>query len=108
MDDGQAPGFDQQPHAKPRVTFSLQPVVRVAILGEEHYDSRHMSYRADGELVARFLKWSARECIYTACRGGTTGSGSHIADYTAEDAARIAAWLREQGVDEVRPDGWCE
>lgn len=56
---------------------------------------------ADGSLVRKFLTWCTNERVKSRMAGGFTGRGSHQGLYSPEDAKRIIAWLKEQGVTPV-------
>ena len=86
--------------AVPKVTFRLIPLVRVVLEGEPH--PRGFPYLPDDDgMVGRLLTWMLAERVYSAVAGGASGGGRYIGYHSAEDAARIAVWLREQGVSEV-------
>lgn len=86
----------------PRVTFSLTPVVQVEVRGEPHPKGFPYLPTDDG-LVSRFVRWLDAERIHPAIPGTVAGQGVYLAFYSAEDAERVAAWLREQGVEEQTP-----
>ena len=53
----------------------------------------------DKGFVKRLLLFMIDNEIYTAIRGGFSGGGMYCGFHTAEDAAKIEAWLREQGAE---------
>ena len=83
----------------PKVTFRAVPVVCVIIKGEkvEGVESNLPLGREDGGLVKRFLAFQGEEKIYPALHGGSSGAGQYVGFFTAENAAKIEAWLLEQG-----------
>jgi hypothetical protein len=96
------------------VTFSVQHVVHLEVLGErppdEEYDPTKDVYglgplpkcRVDDGLVTQLVEWMHEEGIYPAVRGGMVmGGGTYIADFKVEDAERIVEWLRRAGCEEV-------
>lgn len=83
-----------------KVTFSIEPVVFVTILGEQ--DKRKKDLRKDDGLIGRLLKFQLDNEISPAKPGGYSGRGAYGGFYTAEDAVKIEAWLLEQGAKEKR------
>jgi len=86
-----------------RHMFSVQPLVRLEI---RHSDRKKGSFSIpdDSVFVGAFYAFCESNAIYTACRGGVGGGGLHIGFYSQEDAAKIAAWLAEQGANRVEGD----
>lgn len=85
---------------KRQCTFTVTTWIHIR--GEKVDNDPHRA-REDGDLVGRFLEWSAKERIHRAEGGGYTGGGGHSGSYAAKDAKRIIAWLREQGAIEALP-----
>lgn len=83
-----------------KVTFSIEPVICVTILGEKN--KRKNDFREDDGLIGRFLEFSLENEIFPTKRNGYCGRGTYIGFYTAEDAVEIEAWLLEQGAKEKR------
>ena len=90
----------------PKVTFTTQPVVCVYIKGEEDNSPLREGEpnlprcSDDGGLVQRFLKFQMDKRVYPVAKmPSTSGGGVYFGFFTAEDVAKIEAWLLEQGAE---------
>ena len=87
----------------PKVTFTSQSVVCIHIKGEKDSSPRRAGEpnlprcRMDGGLVHRFLDFQKEERVFALSMGGRSVVGEYLGFFTAEDAAKIEAWLIEQG-----------
>jgi len=80
----------------PRVTFSARPVVWINIKGESQ--GGFPSCPDGGGLYGRLLKFLEESGIFTAIRTpGHGGGGSFGHAFLPGDAAKVVAWLKEQG-----------
>lgn len=84
---------------KHKITYTIDPVVRVEIRGEKDPRGGYYIRRDDG-LVSRLLQWMLAEKIYSVA-GGTIGGGVYLEYHTHENAERIRAWLDANG---AQPD----
>lgn len=95
-----------------RVTFTLDPVVRVAIRGRRAPASTSVRsigldvfppLAKDNGFLARFRDWEREQEIHFVYLD-TTGGGRHIAYYSPADAAKIREWLQTQpDAEELEP-----
>lgn len=76
------------------VTFTTREVVWIHIRGDSRGPGRT---RDDDGLVSRFLKWCLDEKVYSAVHAGHSGGGSYAGAFWPGDAARVRAWLEENG-----------
>ena len=84
------------------VTFTTLPVVWISIRGERR---PFPQIAEDGGLHQRLAEWLTREQIDPIIRSGSAGGGRSYQGYLPEDAAKVTAWLKEQGVTE---QDWVE
>ena len=82
----------------PKVTFAIKPVVCVTIKGEGE-DGPYV--REDGGLVERFLQFKMDNKLFSGIGMGRCGTGDFLGFFAPEDAAKIRAWLQEQGAESV-------
>ena len=88
----------------PKVTFTMTEVVWIKIKGEkvEHTPEAGKPYLNicpnDGGLVRRFMDFQEKETIFPVSHL-SCGGGQFEGLFTAEDAAKIEAWLEEQGAE---------
>lgn len=83
-----------------KVTFSIEPVVCITILGEKK--SKKNDFREDDGLIGRFMRFAIDNKIFTVKHRGYSGPGMYLHFYTAEDATKIKAWLLKQGAKEKK------
>lgn len=90
----------------PKVSFKIKPVVCVFIKGEE--DNSPLKEGEpnlpccpnDGGLIRRLFKFETDEKIFPIAKMPEAfGGGTYFGFFTAEDAAKIEAWLFRQGAE---------
>lgn len=91
---------------KPRVTFSLTPVVKLEIRGEPR-DHRHdgggrplPTCPDDGGAVGDFGVWKFEKKLYPLF-SHASGGGIYVADFAEQDVSAIRQFLVEWGAVEV-------
>lgn len=83
--------------ANPNVVFELTPVVHVCVQGAS--ENRREWVGQSRELIGKLLQFLIDNEIHAAVSHGSTGNGRFEGFYTAEDAEKIKAWMKEQGVE---------
>ncbi len=81
----------------PKMTFSARPVVCVQVSTKKK--AAFPKVADDGGFVHRLLQFIIDNKIFPAIRAGFSGGGMYCGYFEAEDAAKIEAWLREQGAE---------
>ena len=86
--------------SSPKVVFKRVGLVHVGVWGE--HVGKYKSRRDDG-LALKFNAWRTDNDM-TPVKTLVSGPGIHKALWTEEDAERVAAWLSENGAEEVREE----
>ena len=88
------------------VFFSVVSVVRIVVRGEMYTQAHKLGLisslrRRDDGLLHRLNEFLHEQEIIPVMVHSRNGCGIHIGYYEAIDAARIQAWLAEQGVAQL-------
>ncbi|MBP9864224.1 hypothetical protein KBC54_02125 [Patescibacteria group bacterium] len=86
------------------VSFSVDSVVRITVRGElsgKQDTSYGLRKRCDDPLLHRLNEFLHEQGIIPVLVNSRNGCGIHIGYYEAIDAARIQAWLIEQGITQL-------
>lgn len=84
---------------KPKVTFTVNPVVEIGVKGEPHPEGfPHLPN--DGGIVKGLLHFILDEELFEGYALSSGGGGYHGL-HPQEEAEKIIAWLKQQGVEET-------